>query len=123
MMRRTAGVPPAAPESALARLLEVETRLEAMLEEARALADATLQLARNRAEERLGTLTAELAAAESEVAATLAAEAAEQIARERVALAQVRARYDAVDDAGIEALAAWVFDQVLGSAGAGAGVA
>ena len=118
-MRRTAGVPPAAPESALARLLEVETRLEAMLDETRTLADATLQQARDRAEARLGTLASELAAAESAVAATLASEAAAQVLRERAALAQVCARYDAVDDAGIEALAAWVFDQVLGSAGAG----
>ena len=119
-MRRTAGAPHAAPESALARLLEVESRLEAMLEETRARAEATLQQARERAEARLGTLAAELAAAEAEVSSALDAEAAAQVAREQAALAEVRARYDAVDDAGVEALAAWVFDQVLATAGAGA---
>ena len=119
-MRRTAGAPHAAPESALARLLEVETRLEAMLEETRALAEATLQQARGRAKARLGTLAAELAEAEAALSTTLAAEAAAQVAREQAALARVRGRYDAVDDAGVEALAAWVFDQVLASAGSGA---
>ena len=118
-MGRTAGAPHAAPESALARLLEVETRLEAMLEEARALAEATVAAARDQAETRAGALAAELAAAEVEVSAALALEAAEQVAREHKALAEVRSRYEAVDDGGVEALASWVFEQVLASVGTG----
>jgi len=112
-MRRTAGAPHAAPESALARLLEVESRLEGLLEEARAAADAMLATAEARAGARLGTLAAELAAAEAEMSASLAAEATAQVAREQEALAAIRARYEAVDDGAIETLAAWVSAQVL----------
>jgi len=115
-MRRTAAQH-AAPESALARLLEVETRLEAMLEEAHLAAEATLRDARARAASRSGALAAELAAAESEVASAVAAQIAAQVAREEAALTRTRSRYERVDDRSVEALAAWVFDQVLAAAG------
>ena len=112
-MRRTAAGPEAAPESALARLLEVESRLEAMLEEARVAAESTLRSARERAEARVGTNDAEMAAADAELSASLAAEALRRIEEEAAALARVRARYEQVDDRGIEAQAAWVLEQVL----------
>jgi hypothetical protein len=117
-MRRTAARHHAAPESALARLLEVEGRLEAMLEGARLQAEATLSQARERAAARTGTLAAELAAAEAEIAATLDAESGARMLREQEALAHVRSRYEAVDQREVEALAVWVSEQVLGSAGA-----
>jgi len=116
-MRRTPSGPDAAPESALARLLEVESRLEAMLDEARRQADVTLYEARVRAGARLGALAAELAAADAELSVALAAQAARRIAEEQEALARVRSRYDAVDARGVEALAAWVLEQVLESVG------
>ncbi len=117
-MRRTAADHHAAPQSALARLLEVETRLEGMLEAARLEAEKTVSDARERAAARTGTLAAELAAAEAEVSATLDAESGARVLREQELLAQIRSRYEAVDVRAVEALAAWVFEQVLASVGA-----
>lgn len=117
-MRRTSSPPHAAPDSALARLLDVEFRLEAMLERARADADAILEEARGRAEARAGAVAAEVAAADAGLSATLAAEASARIAEERKALARLHSRYEAVDEGGVEALAAWVVERVLESAGA-----
>jgi hypothetical protein len=117
MMRRTAADHHAAPASALTRLLEVETRLEGMLEAARLEAEKTVGDARARAAARTATLAAELAAAEAEVSATLDAESAARVLREQDLLSQVRSRYEAVDARAVEALAAWVFEQVLGSVG------
>ena len=74
-MRRTTSAPDAAPESALARLLEVESRLEAMLEEARVHADDIEAEAHERAGLRAGALEGELAAADAELSAALAADA------------------------------------------------
>ena len=116
-MRRTPAAPTAAPESALSRLLEVETRLEAMLEEAHAQAEATLREARNRAEARGVALAAELTTADAELSIALAAKAAAQMAEQREAIARVRARYESVDDRGVETLAVWVVEQVLQSTG------
>ena len=118
-MRRTTSAPDAAPESALARLLEVESRLEAMLEEARVHADDIESEARERAGLRAGALEGELAAADTELSAALAAEAEARIARERALLAEARARYDAVDAAGLAAHADWVVEQVLRMASEG----
>jgi hypothetical protein len=93
----------------------VETRLEAMLEEAHAQAEATLREARNRAAARGVALVAELATVDAELAVTLAAKATAQMAEQRDALTRVRSRYEVVDDRGVEALAAWVVEQVLQS--------
>jgi len=112
-MRRTSSPHHPAPESALARLLEVESRLEAMLERARVDAEATLGAAGARAEARGGTLVAELAAADAEVSATLAAEAEARVAEEQAMLAAARARYEAVDAIQLDALSTWVIDEVL----------
>lgn len=114
-MRRTAAGSEAAPESALARLLEVESRLEAMLEEARQAAESTVREARGRAEAHAGTNEAEMAAADAELTALLSAEALRRIAEEQAALARVQSRYEQVDDRGVEAHAAWVLEQVLAS--------
>jgi len=106
-----------APESALARLLEVETRLEAMLAEVRADAEAMVAAATARAEGVAESLGAELAAAEAELAATLEAEAAKQVSS---ACAEFEARRTAlarVDEDGIDALVAWVVEAVLTEAG------
>lgn len=116
-MRRTTAGPEAVPASALARLLEVESRLEAMLDEARQAAESTLREARGRAEARAGSTDAEMATADAELSASLAAEALRRIGEEQAALARVRARYEQVDGRGAEALAAWVLEQVLVSAG------
>jgi hypothetical protein len=118
-MRRTPSQTDAAPESALARLLEVESRLEAMLEEARVDAEKIEARARREAEARVGRLATELAAADAELAATLAAESEAHIARERARLAGVRARYEAVDEERTAALSAWIVDEVLRLAGEG----
>jgi hypothetical protein len=112
-MRRTSSPSNQAPDSALARLLEVESRLEGMLERARIEAESILAAAGERAEARAGTLVAELAAADAELSATLAAEAEARIAQERTLLAAVRARYEAVDAAQARILSAWVVDEVL----------
>lgn len=114
-MRRTAAGSEAAPESALARLLEVESRLEVMLEEARQSADATLREARGRAATHAGSNEAEMAAADAKLSASLAAEALRRIEEEQAALARVRSRYEEVDDGGVESQAAWVLAQVLAS--------
>jgi hypothetical protein len=118
-MRRTPPPPDTAPESALARLLEVESRLEAMLEEARADAGRIEARARQQAEARAGRLAADLAAADAELTARLAVESEARIAREQAHLAGVRARYEAVDDARATALSAWLVDEVLRMAGEG----
>jgi hypothetical protein len=115
-MRRMSSAPAAAPESALSRLLEVESRLEAMLEEARRDADMILRDARLRADARAGAMNAEIAAADTALSATLASEAAARITEEEEALARIRARYEAVDERGLESLAAWVVEQVLAAA-------
>lgn len=115
-MRRSASPPSAAPESALARLLEVESRLEAMLADARTDADAILARARARAAARAEALVAELAAADAELSVTLGAEAEKRIATERAALATVQARYAAVDEPRHAELTAWVVEQVLRAA-------
>ena len=114
-MRRRAAGPEAAPESALARLLEVESRLETMLEEARREAESTVLDARERAATRAGTMDAEFAAADAELSAVLDAEALRRIVEEQTALARVRARYEQVDARAVEAHAAWVLEQVLAS--------
>ena len=95
-MRRSSSAPVPAPASALARLLEVESRLEAMLEEARTESAALLE-----------------AAADAELSARLTADAEARIAEEAAALAAVRARYEAVDAAAIERHARWLVQQVL----------
>ncbi len=112
-MRRRSLPPDPAPRSALARLLEVESRLEAMLEEARTDSAAASRSAAEQAELRHGSLTAELAAADAELSARLTADAEARIAEEAAALAAVRARYEAVDAAAIERHARWLVQQVL----------
>jgi hypothetical protein len=112
-MRRRSSAADSAPRSALARLLEVESRLEAALEEARAESAAVLERAAERAELRQGALAAELAAADDELSARLAVDAEARIAEEEAALAAVRARYEAVDEVAATEHAHWLVQQVL----------
>ncbi len=112
-MRRTSSPPDLAPRSALARLLEVEFRLEAMLEEARLESEAILKTAREQAELRHGSLAAEIAAADTELAVRLTAEAESRIAEEEAVVAAVRARYECVDEAALAAHARWIAGRVL----------
>ncbi len=112
-MRPRRPSPDQAPESALARLLEVESRLEAMLEGVRLDADAQVRAAEDDAKARVAQLDAELAAAEAALAAALEAKAEAQIAEERTGLEAARARYESVTDDEAEALAVWVVDAVL----------
>ncbi len=116
-MRRTSSGAAGARVSALARLLEVETRLEDALEQARRDADAVREAARARAAARQGALAAELAAADAELSATLARDADAQIASERAELARRSARYEALDDRAVEALAEWVAGEALAGEG------
>lgn len=116
-MRRTPAATTAAPESALSRLLEVEARLEAMLEEAHAQMEATLREARNQAEAREVALAAELVTTDTELSEAFSAKVAGQVAEQREAIARVRTQYDAVDDRGVETLSTWVVEQVLQSVG------
>jgi hypothetical protein len=119
-MRRTSSPPDTAPQSALARLLEVESRLEAMLDEARLESEATLKDAEERADLRTKSLATELAAADAELSARLTANVERRIAEEEAVLAAARARYEAIGDAAIEAHARWIVAQVLGIAAEGA---
>ncbi|HMU62052.1 MAG TPA: hypothetical protein PKA66_09725 [Gemmatimonadales bacterium] len=112
-MRRSSSAPGSAQQSALARLLEVESRLEAMLEEARAESAALLEGAAQRAERRHDSLAAELAAADAELSARLAVDAETRIAEEEAELAAVRARYEAVDEAAAAEHARWLVERVL----------
>lgn len=112
-MRRRSSAPDSAPRSALARLLEVESRLEATLEEARAASAALLARAAEQAERRQDSLAAELAAADAELSARLAVDAETRIAEEEAALAAVRARYEAVDEAAAREHARWLVQRVL----------
>ena len=116
-MRRRQTSSDQAPESALARLLEVETRLEAMLEEVRTDAEAMVAAATARAEGVAESLGAELAAAEADLAADLEAEAATRVARACAEFEAGRAAIARVDEKGIDALAAWVVEAVLAEAG------
>lgn len=116
-MRRTPAATTAAPESALSRLLEVETRLEAMLEAAHAHVEATLREARNQVEARGVALADELVTMDAELSEAFAAKVASQVAEQREAIARVRTRYDAVDDRGVETFSTWVVERVLQSVG------
>jgi len=98
----------------------VESRLEAMLEEARAESAAILERAAERAERRRDALAAELAAADAELSARLAVDAERRIAEEEAALAAVQARYQAVDEGAAAAHARWLVQQVLRIAAEGA---
>jgi len=91
----------------------VESRLEAMLEEARAESAAILARAAEQAERRQDSLAAELAAADAELSARLAADAETRIAKEEAALAAARARYEGVDEAVAAEHARWLVQQVL----------
>lgn len=115
-MRRRPRTPDQAPDSALARLLEVESRLEAMLDAVRVETDARVRDAEDLARAREDGLAAELAAAEQELAAAVAAESEARIVGERSRLDARRALYDGVDEGQARALAARVVDDVLRTA-------
>lgn len=112
-MRRKPSPPDPAPRSALARLLEVESRLEAMLAEARREGDALLRDAEIRATTRIGSLEAELVAADAELSARLAAAAEGRIRAEASVVAARCARFEALEPADLSVLADWVVEQVL----------
>jgi hypothetical protein len=84
-----------------------------MLEEARLESEAILKGAKEQAERRTRSLAAELAAADAELTARLAAEAERRITEEAAVLAAARARYERVGEGTIEAHARWVVDEVL----------
>ena len=106
-----------APDSALARLLATEARLETMLAERRAAAEARVRAAEAGAARRLDEVEAELAAAAREIETRLARERADRMAAatER-ATAALRA-FEQLDDAMVASLAEWVVGQVIDSAG------
>jgi len=112
-MPRTPSGALGAPESALARLLAIEERIEALLATARRDADAVREAARAQVAARLDALAAELTAADAALGATLAREAESRIFAERAALDRRIGRYEALDDARVEELAAWLADEVL----------
>ena len=108
-----------APSSALARLLEREAQLEAMLGGARERAAAIIANAEHEAEAGAAALEAELAAAAARAEASRSADCAARLAalsrQSEVALARLRD----IGPAQLTGLAHWVAGQVLeGSAGA-----
>ena len=108
-----------APSSALARLLEREAQLEAMLGSARERAAAIIAGAEHEAEAGAAALEAELAEAAARAEATRSADCAERLAalsrQSQVALARLRD----IGTAQRTAQAHWVAAQVLeGFAGA-----
>ena len=116
-MRRTTSAPDPAPRSALTRLLDVESRLEAMLAQARLDAEEVLQRGKARAEARASSLAVELASADAELSARLTMETEARIAEEEAALAARRHRYETVGSADLQDHAAWVVEEVLRIAG------
>lgn len=84
-----------------------------MLEEARLESEAILAGAKEQADLRTQSLAAELAAADAELTARLAAEAERRIAEEAAVLAAARTRYENVGEGAIEAHARWIVDEVL----------
>jgi hypothetical protein len=111
MTRPVAG--PLESASALTRLLEAEVRLEAMLEETRRLAAASVAEAEARATALSRAVEDEVAEAEAS-SARLLSEAASARFRE-LALGQEAdlARLDRNGSARVDALATWVSEQVL----------
>lgn len=116
-MGRTAPPADGASESALARLLEAEARLEAALAVARREADAMRVAAEAAAAARLARVESELVAAGNDLAVRIAAAARSRIAAEREALERRRAQYAAVEDSTLERLARWVTAEVLSAVG------
>ena len=107
------GALPAVPASALTRLLEVESRLDAMLEEARLRAAMLVGTAEAEATVAAADVDRELAEAEARAAGRCTEASAERLRtlaqeREAVSVRLSRCRSDRV-----ETLAAWAAEQVI----------
>jgi hypothetical protein len=106
-----------APDSALARLLATEARLETMLVECRAAAEARVREAETSATGRLGEVKAEIAKAAREIESRLARERTDRLASATARATADTAAFERLDDARVAALAEWVVEQVVASAG------
>jgi vacuolar-type H+-ATPase subunit H len=106
-----------APDSALARLLATEARLETMLAECRAVAEARVRDAEAGAARRLGDVETELLDATHEMEARLARERRERLASATARATAALAAFEQLNDATVATLADWVVTQVIGSAG------
>jgi hypothetical protein len=109
-----------APFSALARLLEREQRLEAMLAGARAEAAELVAQAEREARAGAVALDAELAETASRAEADRSADCATRLAELTREGERALARFRNIEPAQITELAQWVASQVLEGAAAGA---
>ncbi len=106
-----------APDSALARLLTTEARLETMLAECRAAAEARVRDAEAGAARRLDDVETELAAAAREMEVRLACERVDRLASATSRATADLAAFERLEDATVGVLADWVVEQVIDSAG------
>jgi len=106
-----------APDSALARLLATEARLEAMLAECSTAAEARVRDAEAGAARRLDDVETELAVATREMEARLARERADRMASATARATAALAAFERLDEATVATLADWVVGQVIGAAG------
>jgi hypothetical protein len=106
--------------SALARLLEQEQRLEAMLADARSRAAELVAQAEREARANAAALEAELAEAASRAEADRTAHCAERLAELTRDGERTLARFRDIKPAQITELAQWVASQVLDGATPGA---
>lgn len=111
-MRTTGrGAPP--PDSALARLVHTEARLDEFLATRRAEADALVADARRRADAILAEAEADLAALVAGLNARLERDRLEALASLRQEAEDRLHRLMGIDEERIDALARWVADRVL----------
>jgi F0F1-type ATP synthase membrane subunit b/b' len=106
-------------ETKLARLLETETELDTMLEDARARAGEIVNAANERAAQRLGELEAELVQQDRELRERIAREQDDAIAAIRAESKRQTERFDGISDDGIAEVARTILDRLLGARDAG----
>lgn len=99
------------------RLIETERQNDALLHRAREEADALRQAAVEAAEQREASLAAELARALRESADTFSRQRAASLAEVAAQAAREAARFDAVDDAAIQAVIPVLMAALLGTDG------
>jgi F0F1-type ATP synthase membrane subunit b/b' len=105
--------PEPAPDTALARVLALEARLDQLLADAAVEAREIVRAADERARARMAELDRELARVREEVEAELEEARARAVAELQAGAGRKLEGYRAVDQARVEELAEWVARQVL----------
>ncbi len=106
---------PAAAEGKLSRLLDTETELDAMLQEAKRGAAELIEAARTEAEDRILRFEMELESAELELRDQVARERDDAIAAIRAETMRAAESLDALDGERIAELAQYVLARVVGT--------